>query len=270
MKRLFIILIVAIATVFISCSKSSDRDEDTTTNSCVDYAMGQSAVYDVFKIVHQAANSSKGIALINLLDTTSLFGCDTLIIDTTSNPMTIIIQFNGTCTGNNIIRTGSITATFSSKYDVLGCTTTINFSNYTYKGYTVGTGTIAYTYTGLAGSSPTYSYVINNVQIASNNKVMAFSGNQNLIISVGEATTTTTDDTYTISGSASGYTFAGNEFTATIDTDLTLLGNCEWVSTGMVTVTPENKNPRILNFGSGCDDKATVIIYSTEQEIVIP
>jgi hypothetical protein len=265
MKRLKILLIVVISTTLFNCSKNSDRNEDTTTNSSLDYAFGQSVVYDAFKIVHQAANSSKGIANVNLVDTTSLFGCDTLIIDTVSNPMSITIQFNGICSGNGLERTGSITATFSSKYDVIGCVTSITFSNYSYKGYAIGTGTIGYTRSALNS----YSYTVNNVSIAGN-KTMYFSGNQNITISSGETTASVTDDSYIITGSASGATFAGNEFSAAIDTDLILAGNCEWIGTGIVTVTPENKTPRVLDFGSGCDNAASVTVYSVVKEIVIP
>ncbi len=270
MKRLNTLLIIAITLTLFGCSKNSDRNEDTTTNSSVDYAFGQAVVYDAFKLVHQAANSSKGISLVNLADTSSLFGCDTLIVDTVSNPMTITIQFNGNCTGNDVDRTGSITATFTNKYDVLGSAVGISFNNYTYNRYQIGTGTITYSYTGLNGTSPTYSYAVNNLDIVNVSKTIRWSGNQNVTIGSGETTAIVTDDSYIISGSASGSTYAGNEFSALIDTDLTLLGNCLWVGSGVVTVTPENKNPRTLNFGSGCDGNAMVRIYSIEQEIVIP
>lgn len=268
MKALNIILISSLILLF-GCSKESNRNEDTTTNSSIDYAFGQSAVYDAFKIVHQAANSSKGIALVNMVDATSLFGCDTLIIDTIANPMSITIQFNGTCSGNSIDRIGSITATFSSKYDVLGCTIDISFNNYTYKGYPI-TGAASYLYTGLNLTAPTYSYTANDIKVTSGSKFMYWSGNQSVTVSSGETTATVIDDSYTLSGAAYGSTYAGNEFSATIDTDLTLLGSCEWISSGIVSVTPENKDPRVLDFGSGCDDKAIVKIYSKEEETVIP
>lgn len=270
MKKINTLLIIIIVTALWGCSKGSDRDNDTTTNSCKDYAMGQSAVYDAFKLVHQAANSSKGLAMFNLVDTTSLFGCDTLVVDTTSSPMTITIQFNGNCTGNNIERTGSITATFSGKYDGLGCIVNISFNNYSYKGYPLGTGSITYSYLGLTGSSPNYSYTANNIKLISDNKFIDWSGNQSIIITAGESTATVTDDNYTITGSANGSTFAGNNFSATINTDLTLAGNCEWVNAGVVTVSPENKTARVLDFGAGCDNKANMSVYGTNQEIIIP
>jgi len=270
MKHSKILLILALGISLFGCSKSSDRDDDTTINSSLDYAFGQSVVYDAFKIVHQAANSSKGIASINMLDTNSLFGCDTLIVDTTTNPMSITIEFNSVCSGNGIERTGSITALFSSKYDALGCLVGITFNNYTYKGYPVNTGTVSYSYTGLTGTYPSYSYAVDNVKIENGDKFMYWSGNQSLTISSGEGSATITDDIYSISGSAFGITYAGNDYSTTSGIDLTLLGNCEWISSGTVEVTPENKTTRILDFGSSCDDKAIVKVYSTEQEIVIP
>ena len=269
MKHLNIILILVLTISIFSC-KDSDRDEDVTTNSCTDYAFGQGVMYDAFKLVHQAALSSRGITAANLADTTSLFGCDTLIVDTLSNPMTITIQFNGTCNGNDMDRSGSITASFSSKYDALGCMVDISFNNYTYGVYPIGSGTISYIYNGLNGTYPAYSYNVNSMVITNNDRRISWSGNQTLNITAGETTAQTTDDTYSITGSASGVTYQGNDFTALIDTDLMLSGDCKWVSSGNVTVSPENKNPRALNFGSSCDAMATVSIYSLDYEIEIP
>ena len=269
MKQISIFLIFTLVITLLGC-KDSDRDQDTSTNSSADYATGQSIMYDVFKLVHQAALSSKGITTNNLADTTSLFGCDTLIVDTMSTPKSITIQFNGNCTGNNAERTGSITATYSSKYDAIGCVVSISFNNYTYKGYPIGSGNISYSFTGLSGTSPIYSYSVNKVQIEnSKNQLLTWSGNQTLTVTGGETTATISDDTYSISGTASGTAFAGNDFSVTINNDLMYLGSCNWISSGIATVSPENKPPRLLDFGAGCDDKASVKIYSIEYEIAI-
>ena len=265
----FNLLLIFVLTFFIFSCKDSDRDKDITTNSATDYAMGQSLVYDAFKLVHEAALSSKGITSSNLVDTTSLFGCDTIIVDTVSNPMTITLQFNSTCTGNSNSRSGSITATFSTNYNILGCLVTVSFNNYMYNTYPIG-GTISYSYTGLSGTSPTYSYNANKITITNNNRFIEWSGSQRITIAAGKNTATTSDDSYSISGTASGRTYQGNSFSAMIDTDLILLGNCNWISSGIVTVSPENKDPRILNFGSACDAIANVSIYSINYEIEIP
>ncbi len=265
MKKFGIIFLVIIT--IASCKKST-RDKDTTTNSCVDYAVGQNMVNDVFKIVHQAANSSKGIAMVSLLDSNSIFGCDTLIVDTLANPKSIIIRFNANCTANGITRNGEIIATFSSKYDVAGCNVNVSFNNYTQGSYTVSSGTISYIYNGLVNSLPNYSFNVNTFTITdANQKSIRWSGNQLINITAGETTATFLDDNYTISGIANGSTFQGNTFNATITSNLTLAGNCNWVATGTVNVSPENKELRVLTFGSGCDNKANVSLYNINYEI---
>lgn len=255
MKNLTIFSLVIV--VLFSCKKS-DRDEDSTTNSSSDYATTQSMAYDVFKLVHQAALSSKGITANNLADTTSLFGCDTLIVDTASNPMKIDIRFNGTCND----RSGVINATFNTKYDAYGCTVNINFINFKYLDNSIS-GNISYNFTGLVNSIPTYSYTIHYFQY----KSISFKGNQTIEIHGGETTAAFSDDTYMIRGTGSGVASVGNEFTTSIATDLTLLGSCQWISGGIVNVSPENKPTRTLDFGSGCDNNATVKIYDINYDI---
>jgi hypothetical protein len=270
MKKISHLIPLIIIIVFFACNKS-DRDDDTSTNSSVDYALGQAYVYDIFKVVHQAANSSKGITSLNLLDTTSLFGCDTLIVDTTSNPMSVIIRFNTNCTYNGIQRNGEITALFSNKYDIAGCNITVSFNNYSQGLFSIESGSILYINNGLMNTLPNYTYNVNAVKmVASNGQNITWSGNQTLAITSGETTLPFSDDSYNISGFASGSTLRGNNFSATIAADLTILGNCNWVSSGLVDITPENKGTRILNFGSACDNLANVSLYGIDYEIALP
>lgn len=263
--RKLIALLITSSIFFIGC-KDSDRDNDTNINSCEDYATAQSYAYDIYKIVHQAALSSKGITANNLADTTTLFGCDTLIVDTTSSPMTIDIQFNGTCNNRN----GSIYATFTNKYDTLGSSVSITLNNYTYNGFAIS-GTINYSFSGIINGEPNYSINFNNITIKDiKERVLSWSASQTIKVSNGETTADFNDDSYSISGSSSGRTFVRNNFTTLTNTDLTLLGNCQWISAGTASVIPDNKVPRNLNFGSGCDNKATAKIYEISYEVVIP
>lgn len=267
MKKLALLpLFILIAFIF-SC-KDSDRDEDTSINSSRDYASGQSFVYDAFKLIHQAALSSKGITANNLADTTSLFGCDTLMVDTTTSPMMLTISNNGICLGNGSERIGEIIISFTGKYDALGNNITATFNNYLYNGYPIS-GSISYSFTGIINGYPTYSFSANKVKLTnSRGRTIEWSCNQTITITAGETTADYNDDTYMISGTASGMTFEGNDFTASITSDLTILGNCNWPSSGITTVSPENKDPRLLDFGSSCDNKATAKVYSLEYEVV--
>lgn len=267
-KGSFIILIVTV--VLLGCKKS-DRDEDVTTNSSADVAFSTNLVYDVFKTIHQAAYSSSGIVSSTTMDTNTVFNCDTITVDTLSNPKTLTIKFNSNCNYNGIVRNGSLSASFNGFYDNTGTTTTLVFSDFSYNGFTVISGSMSYQYIGLTDSFPTYSISFNELKILNtNNQKIFYSGNHQLRVIQGKSTIETSDDIYSISGSNTGIAFKGNSFTSQITTDLNLAGNCNWINSGIVDVKPNNLTTRILNFGSGCDDKINVSIYENNYELVIP
>ncbi len=114
-----IILLVLAVSMLFACRKS-DRDQDKTTKTSQDYGTAQAMAQDVFKMVHQAAMSSQGIVSNSLTNATTLFGCDTIIIDTTTNPMWLKIQFNTECANNGGTRNEEDKAQFNSKYDMVG------------------------------------------------------------------------------------------------------------------------------------------------------
>ena len=267
-KNYFIILIVTI--VFLGCKKS-DRDEDKTTNTSEDVAFSTNLVYDVFKTIHQAAYSSSGIVTSTTTDTNTVFNCDTITVNTLSNPKTLTIKFNPNCTANGIIRNGSLSASFNGFYDNVGTITTLVFSDFGYNGFTIISGTMSYQYVGLTDSFPTYSLTFNELKIQNTlNQKIFYSGNHQLQIIQGKSTPEISDDVYTISGSNTGMAFKGNGFSSQITTNLNLAGNCNWINSGIVTVKPVNLPTRTLNFGSGCDSKINVTIYENNYELVIP
>lgn len=270
MKAYKTILVLSLAICFIGC-RDSDRDKDTSINSCADFGAGQSFSLDVFKLIHQAALSSKGITNANLTNTGTLFGCDTIIVDTVSIPMTITLQFNPGCTSGGNTREGEIVASFSSKYDNLGTQVNISFTNYSFNGHPIS-GTQRFTFNGVLNTNPTYGVTTTAMEIRDtiNNRTLLFSGNQTLAITSGESTASFSDDTYSLSGSATGRAYAGNDFTARIDENLILKGSCTWVSAGTATISPENKQPRDLDFGSSCDNIGTARIYGLVYEVIFP
>jgi hypothetical protein len=267
-KGSFIILILTV--VLLGCKKS-DRDEDKTTNTSEDVAFATNLVYDVFKTIHQAAYSSSGIVTSTTIDTNTVFNCDTITVDTLSNPKKLTIKFNTNCTANGIIRNGSLTASFNGFYNISGTTTSIVFSDFSYNGYTVISGTMSHQYIGLTDSFPTHSISFNELKIQNTlNQKIFYSGNHQLQIIQGKSTPEISDDVYSISGSNTGMAFKGNGFSSQITTNLNLAGNCNWINSGIVTVKADNIPTRTLNFGSGCDNKISVSIYSTNYELVIP
>ncbi|HEY9083720.1 MAG TPA: hypothetical protein VIN73_10325 [Vicingaceae bacterium] len=267
MQKIF--LFVLVVSMLFACRKS-DRDQDKTTKTSQDYATAQSMAQDVFKMVHQAAMSSQGIVANPLTSATTLFGCDTIIVDTTANPMWLKIQFNTDCANNGVTRNGEIKAEFTSKYDMLGSTVKISFNNYYYNGYYFE-GVLNYSLTNNSNNQPVFVMIANDFKIdeGRKNRAIYFSTNQNFTIESGATTADFTDDIYKITGTATGRAFAGNSFSASTD-GLTQLGNCNWVSNGTVLVTPQGLAVRNLDFGSGCDNIGTVLLYGATYEVTFP
>lgn len=260
---------LGISFLFLMSCKDSDRDDDKTTTTSADYAMVQSMAMDIFKTIHQAALSSKGISANNLATSTSIFGCDTLIVDTTVTPMQLTLVFDS-CNINGILKTGQLMAAFSSKYDVPSATTTISFLDYTHNNM-LFSGSITVTNNGMFNGNPTYGLSATNLKVEEGrkNRNVFWNANQSITQTVGATTADFTDDRFTIVGISNGRAFAGNAFTTTTDS-LHYAGNCNWVESGIATVSPENLTVRTLDFGSTCDNKAWVSFFGNKTEILFP
>lgn len=269
MNKKHLLLLVVILGIF-SCKKS-DRDEDKTTNTSADVAFATNVTYDVFKTIYQAANSTQGIVTASYVDSISVFGCDTITKDTTSNPKWMQIKFNTDCTSSSIIRNGKLYVTFNGHFNTPGTTANLAIYDFSYNGYRVYDGSIAFKYEGLTDSFPTYSVTFTNLKIINSfSQKIVYSGSHKLQIIQGQNTQTITDDLYSISGANSGRVFKGNGFTSQITTNLNLSGNCNWIESGVVTVKPDNNPTRTLDFGSGCDNKISVKVYDINHELELP
>ncbi|MGE0560929.1 MAG: hypothetical protein AB7O47_03865 [Flavobacteriales bacterium] len=269
MKKSYFIILCTI-TALLGCEKS-DRDEDKSTYTSADVAFATNLVYDVFKTVHQAAYYSQGIVSSATIDTNTVFGCDTITVDTLSNPKSLQIKFNTDCTSNGIIRNGKLNAYINGLYDTPSTTTTISIYDYNYNGKTIFSGTMSYQYIGLTDSFPTYNLTFSELKIVNSyNQKIFYSGSHQLKIIQGKLTQEISDDVYAITGNNSGIVFKGNAFTSEITTNLNLAGNCNWIGSGLVDVKPYNNPTRTLDFGSGCDSKINVSIYDKTYDIEIP
>jgi hypothetical protein len=78
------------------------------------------------------------------------------------------------------------------------------------------------------------------------------------------------DDTYSITGSASGTVASGNSYTIAITQALVRKMSCYWFESGKVEVAPAGRLTRTLDYGSsGCDNKATVTIAGNTYNILL-
>lgn len=273
MKKITILLIPIFLIVFGCKKKTEDQiANETSTNSCKDFALGQTIGYDIFKLVHQAAKSNSKL-FTTLSNDTTIFGCDTITIDTSVTPYELIINFGSSCIGyDNVTRSGKLIAYFSNKYDSLNCLTTIQFDGYTYNDYEMVFGVYHYTNLGVIEGYQTYNFDVTSMKIQNGqNRKAYWTVNQNLAVIEGDTSSSTLDDKYSITGIGSGNTFDIEFFEAEIVSPIELAGNCTWPQTGTVSVTPENMDPRVLNFGNGtCDNEATVVVFGTPYDLIIP
>jgi hypothetical protein len=90
-------------------------------------------------------------------------------------------------------------------------------------------------------------------------------------MNAGQASTTISDDSYLISGTAEGRAFKGNAFSVEISESLLITNSCIYIVHGKCNVKPENLHTRRVNYGSGtCDAQANVDINGKEYEASLP
>ena len=261
------LLAVGFSTVIIltisSCGKWRERRDMTT---CKDQNQIEGLFDDMYKVVDEAAGSTTGIKTLS-------FGCvDTIIIDTTANPKTMMIDFGqDNCIGNDgRIRKGQLFVTFTGRYRTPGTIITITPSNFSIDGYNIiGTKTI--TNEGLNSVGQHYFTVEVEAQVvAPNNEwTTSWSGNRTRTWVEGFNTLLNpNDDVYQITGSGSGINRNGISFTMNIDEALVAKVSCPWLVQGEMNITPEEGSTKIINWGSGeCNNGLTVVSNGNVYEI---
>lgn len=79
-----------------------------------------------------------------------------------------------------------------------------------------------------------------------------------------------TDDVYEITGDGNGTTRNDIDYTVEISTPLRVQLDCRWITEGIITLTPEGYQDRVLDYGDGeCDNKARVTIGEYDETITL-
>jgi hypothetical protein len=187
-----------------------------------------------------------------------------LLVDTTSNPKTILIDFGSDeCTGNDgRIRTGQLHITYTGRYREPGTVITITPENYRVNGHLIeGQKTI--TNMGLNGNGQLYYAIAvsGTVTAPSNEWTISWTANRTRTWVAGQNTVTLLDDAYEITGSGSGVNRNGIPFTTAITTALRAEVSCPWIVSGSITLQPVDYPARYIDFGNGeCNNGLTVTV----------
>lgn len=257
MKKHLLGLAALICLSIISCRKDR-QNKDWDNTSTQDNSLAENYFSDVYKVVDDVSSNTTGIKDITI-------GCiDTIIVDTTSNPRTILVDF-GTddCTGTDLrVRKGKLHITYTGRYRTQGTVITITPENYTVDGYLIqGTKTI--TNNGLnANGKPYFTVNVNgSITAPSNAYTVTWNSTRTRTWISGNNTATIWDDVYEITGSASGTNRNGSPYSMTIQTPLRAEIGCRWIVSGVINMQPQDGQLRVINFGSGdCNNGFTVTV----------
>jgi len=264
---------------FYACKKDSKADSDTT--SAQDNSYSEGTYNDVNTMVDASATTgtSTSFRMATNNDGARLEGpfggCGTVTVDTTSATRTITINFgtaNCLCLDGRY-RRGKVIATWTgTRYRDSG--TVINI---TFDGYYVDDNQIKGTHKTTNMGRNTAGHLVYKVEVAgqivkaNNGGTITWNSTRQREWLEGAATPLNPlDDVYSITGSASGTTAAGESYTINITQALIRKLTCQWFESGKVDITPSGKATRTLDYGStGCDANATVTISGVTFPIVL-
>lgn len=259
------LIIISFCALIISCTESQ-RDLDVAINTCEDVSLAQTIYSDAYKQIRAAALGNKGIS--DSQDSiTSIFGCENIVVDTLSNPKTIIIDYKFlSCEGMGVARFGRIKGEFFGKFGEENSAIDITFSNYFYETYGVeGLLRIIYKESNTDGDQ-VHTFYVQGGSLNDGNTEMTWTASENWVI-LSEAGV----QEYEFTGTSNGVNRKGNAFFSEIKATNTISDDCLYVTSGSLEIDVLNLSRRLLNFGSGtCDNKATATINGAAHDLSLP
>ena len=261
---------------FFSCKKE-DTNNSENTEAIIEVQKNDAEATRIYNLITDEINDiSATLDTLNYsVNAKTLSSCVTVTInypDTTTWPKTIILDFSNSCTTENgNVLGGQITINQTARYRDQGMLRTITFNGFTINENLVsGTKTIANL--GFVNGFRTYSVTIENGSITTpEGEVIATRTAQRTRTWIeGESTISRWDDVYSITGTTSGTTRNGIDYTATIVEPLLVARNCRWIKQGKISAVIPDLLEAVINFGDGtCDQIATVTVNGNTRTITL-
>lgn len=296
------IVSISMIIVIASCKKDNSNNNNNNNNggnnnsddsSAIVFsgtsATADNAYNDVLQVVLEGsfdnniaykASSSEGTVETNgshaatSVNGVSTFTCASYILspaDLTTFPKTLTVDFGNGCTsGDGITRKGKIVYVLSGKILTPGTTASATFQNYSVNGYQLeGTYSITNTST-IAGISFVTSVTGGKITFP-DASFYNYAGNKTIKMTAGMTTPSDlSDDVYSIAGSNTFSSSAGNTLSDSITTLLTKAYACKFVSAGVISFIYNNNISGTLDFGSGtCDSTVTIKVGPTSKDIIL-
>lgn len=263
MKNTIAFLIIVLAANLVSCNK--EKEDTLGYGIASDNNTAENLFSDMFKVVDNVSLNTPEIR-------EDLIACiDTIIIDTVSNPKTILIDF-GTddCEGNDTrVRKGKLLVKYTGRYREVGTTITIIPDNYSVNGYAIQ-GEKRIENLGYNSNGKLHFSISANgtVTAPGNAWRISWTANRTRTWVEGQNTLTWLDDVYEITGNGSGVNRNGISYTTTITQALRAKLSCTWLVSGSITLQPQDYDTRYIDFGNGtCDNGFTVTVNNETYQL---
>jgi hypothetical protein len=241
-------LSLVLVAIYTGCSK---KTVDTDTSSAADNASAESSFSTVFRSTNQNSDSVAARS-----------GCPSITITSngpTHYPKTLTVDYGSTgCNGKK----GSYTAVFSGPFKTQNSTITITYYNYYDGDYKINADSHTITNNGVNSANHlVYTVsVVNGTLTSSTGTTSTWNASRSIEWTVG-SNTPWGDDVFLISGVTNGTSAKGVTYSTAINTPLQIADGCDYIESGVLTLTPQSGDNRVIDFGSGvCDNTATVTI----------
>jgi hypothetical protein len=271
----FLVVAAIIGTTFTACKKDKTvmDEEDNDTSAAADNALAEGNFNDVNNMADQAADGSLSSYRLANAGDGILSVCATVKNDTTVTPHVLTIDFgtaNCLCKDGRY-RRGKIIVSYVGHYRETGHVHTISFADYFVDDNQImGTKTVINNGANSAGNITFTVQVDGKVIKANNGGTVIWKSERVREWIEGSTTPVWNDDVYLVTGSASGTSATGNNFTLTILHALRKEIGCRHFVSGQISLAPDNKAVRLIDYGNGvCDNEATVTINGKSHIITL-
>lgn len=251
---------------FSACDKHNDPQTPDVTASAEDQSVAEdenAAVGDLVEAASPADITVTSSPAAEPTDLTRLTGsCFTRTFDAATRTLTLDFGPVNCIGPNGVARRGKIIAVFNGPYRQTGSTVTVTLVDY-YRNDNRHTGTR--TITNLGGGS--WSLNVQDASVTTPVGTHTWASQRQYTRTAGAATRTVLDDTYSVTGQASGTNRRGVSYVATIEEPLLKkfqLGCARTFVAGTLSITNSKEKRMLLNYDptntQACDNLASLTI----------
>lgn len=264
-----IITLTFIFLLLINACKRSFRDNDRSTASSSSQVFSEFLLNHLFMSIYDIANYNSAFVSKPKTVLEWLPSCFTDSVDTLQSPMILSLNFSTGCKVKSYVYKGTINMSFYGKFDQQNSKIIVNFDNFYFNDWKIE-GILTIRNTGKNSlSNQTYQLIFSQAKFISSTKKIEWNNKYNFELVTGAQTTNLSDDIFHITGTASGRSFNANQFDSEIKSFLQFSPSCEWISSGIEQLLPQNLGARKIDYGNACDNSFSVNLYGESIELNI-